>query len=117
MSSNKIYEKAMSMPASKLFEGVDLSQCTPEQISMSRKLYNYIAESAAIAQEEKKPLDDVLDEGILGGILGGVVGATAGPAIMKAICNALGISESGTLGRLLTSRVVIAAVGAQLGYN
>lgn len=105
------------VPASKLFEGVDLSQYTPEQISSSRKLYNYINESIQIAQEEKKPLDDVLDEGILGGILGGVVGATAGPAIMKAVCSALGISENGTLGRLLTSRVVIAAVGASLGYN
>jgi len=79
-------------------------------------LFNYIVESAAIATEEGKSLDDVMDEGLFTALLGGVAGSTIGPAIMKAICRVLGISEQGTLGKLLTSSLVLGAMGAELGF-
>ena len=42
---------------------------------------------------------------------------TTAPSIMKSICKVLGISENGTLGSLLTSRVVLAAVCGELGLT
>ena len=100
-----------------LFEGVDLKGVTPEQMTNSKKLYNYIIESAEVAKEQGKELGDVLDEGIFGALVGGIAGATVGPAIMKAVCKILGISETGTLGNLLTSRVVLAAICGELGLS
>ena len=98
-----------------LYEGIDLSEYSIKEIQDSKKLYNYIVESAEIAKEENKELGDVLDEGILGMLAGGVIGATAGASIMKAICNALGLKENGVLYNTLTSRLVMGAVGASLG--
>lgn len=103
--------------ASKLFEGMDLTGVTPEQIMNSKKLYNYIVESAAIAEEQGKSIDDVMDEGLFSAIALGALGATAGPAIMKAVCKCLGINENGCLGNLLTSRVVLAAICGELGLQ
>ena len=100
-----------------LFEGIDLTGATPQQLMNTKKLYNYIIESAEIAQKENVPLEDVLDEGIFGALVGGALGATVGTTIMKSICKVLGISESGVLGNLLTSKVVLAALGSQLGYR
>ena len=102
---------------STLFEGVDLSQYTPNQIMNSKKLYDYIVESAEVANENGQALDDVIDEGIFGALVGAAAGATVGPAIMKAVCKVLGIQETGTLGNLLTSRVVLAAVCGELGLR
>jgi len=102
---------------SQLYEGIDLSQYTPKQIMDSKKVYDYIVESAEIAQEQGKSLDDLMDEGILAGLIGAAAGATVGPSIMKSVCKVLGISETGTLGSLLTSRVVLSAVCAELGLR
>lgn len=102
---------------SRLYEGIDLSQYAPEQIMNSKKLYDYIVESAEIAKEEGKSLDDVVDEGIFSALVGVAAGATVGPSIMKAICKVLGIQETGTLGNLLTSRIVLAAVCGELGLS
>ena len=57
-----------------------------------------------------------MDEGLFTALLGGVAGSTIGPAIMKAICKVLGISETGLLGKTLTSSLVLGALGAELGY-
>jgi len=57
-----------------------------------------------------------MDEGLFTALLGGVAGATIGPAIMKAICKILGIDQNGTLGKLMTSSLVMSALGAELGY-
>lgn len=103
--------------ASKLFEDMDLSNVTPEQVMNSKKLYNYIVESAAIAEEQGKSMDDVMDEGLFSAIALGALGATAGPAIMKAVCKCLGINENGCLGNLLTSRVVLTAICGELGLQ
>lgn len=105
-----------SHATNELFEGVDLTNVSAMEIQASKKLFNYIVESAAIATEEGKSLDDVMDEGLFSALLGGVAGSTIGPAIMRAICRVLGISEQGTLGKLLTSSLVLGAMGAELGY-
>lgn len=107
----------MASKYNQLFEGVNLKGYTPQQIENGKKLYTYIVESAEVAQEDGKNLDDVLDEGIFGALVGAAAGATIGPAIMKAVCKVLGISENGTLGNLLTSRVVLAAVCGELGLQ
>lgn len=102
---------------SSLFEGIDLSQYTPNEIMNSKKLYDYIVESAQVAEESGQNIDDVMDEGIFGALVGAAAGATVGPAIMKAVCKVLGIQENGTLGNLLTSRIVLAAVCGELGLS
>lgn len=105
-----------SHATNELFEGVDLSKVSAKEIQNAKRLFNYIVESAAIAQEEGKSIDDVMDEGLFTALLGGVAGATIGPAIMRAICKILGISETGTLGKLMTSSLVLAALGSELGF-
>ena len=100
-----------------LFEDLDLSLYSPQEIMNGKKLYNYIVESAAIADEQNVPLDTVIDEGIFGSLLGAAAGATIGPTIMKAVCKVLGVQENGALGSLLTSKVVLAAMAGQLGYR
>ena len=105
-----------SHATNELFEGVDLSKVSVKEVQNAKKLFNYIVESAAIAQEEGKPIDDVMDEGLFTALLGGVAGATIGPAIMRAICKILGISETGTLGKLLTSSLVLGSLGSELGF-
>ena len=107
----------MATQYNKLFEGVDLKGYTPQQIENGKKLYNYIVEAYDVAGESNITLDDELDEGIFSALVGVAAGATVGPAIMKAICKCLGISETGTLGSLLTSRVVLAAVCGELGLR
>ena len=102
---------------SQLFEGIDLSAYTPKQIIDSKKLYDYIIESAEVAKEEGKPLEEIMDEGILTGLIGAAAGLTVGPAIMKSILKVLGISEHSVLGDLLTSRIVLSAVCAELGLR
>lgn len=105
-----------SHATNELFEGVDLTNVSPKEIQASKKLFNYIVESAAIAAEEGKSIDDVMDEGLFTALLGGVAGSTIGPAIMRAVCKILGIDQNGTLGKLLTSSLVLGAMGAELGF-
>lgn len=100
-----------------LFEGIDLSEYTPKEIINSKKVYDYIIEANEIAKANNQSLDDVIDEGLFSSIIGGAIGATVGQSIMKAFCKCLGIDEKGTLGNLLTSRLVLTAMGAQLGYK
>lgn len=57
-----------------------------------------------------------MDEGLFTALLGGVAGATIGPAIMKAVCKILGIDQNGTLGKLMTSSLVMGALGMELGF-
>ena len=107
----------MSEKYKNLYEGIDLSNYTPQQIIDSKKVYDYIIESYETAQENNQQLGDVMDEGIFGALVGGAVGATVGQSIMKALCKCLGIDEKGTLGNLLTSKLILGAMGAQLGYK
>jgi outer membrane lipoprotein SlyB len=107
----------MSKKYSTLFEGVDLSQHTPEEIMEAKKIYDYIVESNKVAKKEGVTIDDEMDEGIFGALVGSISGALVGPAIGRAICKALGVSESGVLGSLMTSRVVLAAICGELGLQ
>lgn len=69
------------------------------------------------ALQEAKENETPIEEGVFGALFGGVAGATAGPAIMKAVCKVLGVDEKGTFGTLLTSRLVLGALGVHLGWK
>lgn len=83
----------------------------------TQSIKDYIIEVSNKAKAEDKDVAEIIDEGILGALVGGVIGGTAGKTIMQAVCSALGVNEKSTLGQLLTSRIVLTAVGARLGYT
>lgn len=83
----------------------------------NQEFYEALLESLSNSGDDKKELGNVLEESLLGGIAGGIAGSVLAPSIMKAICKILGIAENGTLGQLLTSRLVLGALGAQLGMK
>lgn len=93
--------------SSRIFEAEEVMGSTPEQLQAAEEAYYKIIESLQKGEE--------IDEGLLGAIAGGAVGALAGPTVGRAICKVLGIDENGTLGRLLTSRLVTAALGYAIG--
>ena len=93
--------------SSKIFEAHEVAGSTPEQLQLAENIYNKLVESLKKGKE--------LDEGILSALTGGAMGALAGPAIGRAICKVLGIDENGTLGKLLTSRLVTTALGYAIG--
>lgn len=67
--------------------------------------------------QEAKANNTPIDEGLGKAILGGLAGATVGPAIMRAVCRVLGINETGPMGNLMTSRLVLTAMGGYLGWK
>lgn len=75
--------------------------------------YDSIIENLQKAKENGTPLE----EGVVAGLLGGLAGVTVGPTIMKAVCKTLGIDEKGALGSLMTSRLILTAMGAKLGFR
>jgi hypothetical protein len=75
--------------------------------------YDKIIERLQEAKENNEPID----EGLFKAITGAVAGATLGPSIMKCVCKVLGISENGTLGNLMTSRLVLASLAGYLGWK
>jgi uncharacterized protein YcfJ len=93
--------------SSKIFEAEEVMGSTPEQLQEAEKAYALLVEKLEKGED--------IDEGLLGALAGGVVGALAGPAVGRAICNVLGIDQDGTLGRLLTSRLVTTALGYAIG--
>lgn len=66
---------------------------------------------------EAKEADMPIEEGIMGAIVGGLAGMTIAPTIMKAVCKILGIDPKGQFGNLMTSRLVLTALGVELGLN
>lgn len=96
---------------------------------MMKKLEEYIVkEETPITEEltyddiiaklqEAKENDVPLEEGLLGAVVGGLAGATFGPKVMKAVCKALGVDEKGPFGSLLTSRLILTAVGTSVGWK
>jgi hypothetical protein len=76
-------------------------------------IYENIITKLQTAKEEGKPIE----EGLFGAMIGGVAGATLLPALMKAVCKVIGVDLKGQFGNLLTSRLVLTAVGAQVGWN
>lgn len=93
-----------------------------------KKLEEFVIEETPITEEltydkiiaqlqEAKENDTPIEEGIIGAVIGGVAGATIGPKVMKAICKALGVDEKGPLGSLITSRLILTAVGTSVGWK
>lgn len=83
----------------------------------TKSIKDYIIEVSNKSKTEGKPIEELIDEGLLSALVGGVLGGTAGKTIMEAVCKALGISEKSPLGSLLNSRMILTAVGAYLGYK
>lgn len=67
--------------------------------------------------QEAKENDLPIDEGIFGAIGGAILGATVGPKLGAALCKALGVDPKGTFGSLLTSRLVLGAIGTSMGWK
>lgn len=82
-------------------------------INEEQQAYDNIINALNEAKENNIPLD----EGIGKAILGAAAGVSIGPAIMKGVCKVLGISETGALGNLMTSRLILTALGGYLGYK
>lgn len=92
--------------SSKIFEAELISEMTPDQIQQAERTYNILLEKLNKGED--------IDEGLLTGLLGAGLGALGAATIMKSICKALGISEEGALGKLLTSKLVMASIGYTL---
>jgi len=101
------YSEIKYKKTSRIFESSEIRDFSQQQINEAEVAYHKILEKLEKGEE--------LEEGFLSGLIGGGVGALAGPAIGRAICKALGIKEDGTLGKLLTSRLVTTAIGIALG--
>lgn len=72
---------------------------------------NYILnESRGILNEGTNEID----EGFIAKTIGAIGGATIGVALMKKLCNILGVKEGALLYNLLTSKVIAGSVGAIL---
>ena len=67
--------------------------------------------------QEAKEAGTPIDEGILGAIGGAILGASFGPKLGNAICSGLGIDPKGALGSLITSRLVLGAIGMKTGWK
>mgnify|MGYP003645569842 CR=1 FL=1 len=59
--------------------------------------------------------NQMTNEGLMGTIFGGLAGFALGKSVGKTIGKILGLKEKGAMYRMLTSRIVGAALGAALG--
>lgn len=76
------------------------------------QVYDDIIKSLQESKEQGKPIE----EGFFTGLFAGAAAFSVGPTIMKTVANVLGIDLKGPLGSLMTSRLILTAVGAKLGY-
>ena len=83
------------------------------QILEEQQAYDNLIQILQVAKANNTPID----EGLGKALLGGLAGATVGPMIMKGVCSVLGINENGALGNLMTSRVILTALGGYLGWK
>jgi len=90
-----------------IFEAEQIQGLSPDELQEAENVYYTLVEKLEKGEE--------IEEGFLGALAGGAVGALIGPAIGKAICKVLGIDPAGTLGKLMTSRLVTTALGIALG--
>ena len=89
---------------------------------MKKDIESYLTESAQYDDvitrlNEAKEQGMPIEEGIIGALVGGVAGVTLAPSLMKAVCKVLGVDAKGQFGSLLTSRLVLGAVCAELGWK
>ena len=103
-----------------IFESELTQHLSKEELENVNKLYNFLYESISNKNFDNidKIIEDCknnkLNEGLLSGLTGAGVSAAIGPAVMRSICNALGIKEGSALWNLLTSKLVLSAVGYTL---
>jgi hypothetical protein len=83
------------------------------QITEEQQAYDEMIATLLDAKAKNLPID----EGLGKALIGGLAGATVGPAVMKAVCKVLGITENGALGNLMTSRLILTALGGYLGWK
>jgi len=76
-------------------------------------VYEDIINKLNEAKENNVPID----EGILGAIGGAILGASFGPKLGAAICKALGVDQKGSFGSLLTSKLIMSAIGTSMGWK
>ena len=67
--------------------------------------------------QEAKEAGTPIDEGLIGALVGGIAGVTIAPSIMKAVCKILGVDPKGQFGSLITSRLVLGALCAEMGWH
>ena len=89
---------------------------------MKKDIESYLTESVQYDDvitrlNEAKEQGMPIEEGIIGALVGGVAGVTLAPSLMKAVCKVLGVDTKGQFGSLLTSRLVLGAVCAELGWK
>ena len=75
--------------------------------------YDEVIQKLNEAKEQNVPIE----EGIFGAIGGVVLGSAFGPKLGAAICKALGVDPKGSFGSLITSRLVMGAIGATMGWK
>ncbi len=75
--------------------------------------YDKIIQKLNEAKESNTPIE----EGLLGAIGGAILGTSFGPKLGGAICKALGCDPKGAFGSLLTSKLVMGAIGATMGWK
>ena len=91
-----------------------LDEFTQEKNQITESMvYDEMIQKLQEAKESGKPID----EGLFGAIVGGVAGITIAPSIMKAVCKVLGIDVKGQFGSLITSRLVLTALCAEMGWR
>lgn len=75
--------------------------------------YDNIISALTEAKEQNVPIE----EGLFKALVGGVAGMTIAPTIMKALCSILGVDVKGQFGSILTSRLVLTALCAKMGWD
>lgn len=91
-----------------------LDEFTQEKNQINESMvYDEMIQKLQEAKESGTPID----EGLLGALVGGIAGITIAPSIMKAVCKVLGIDVKGQFGSLITSRLVLTALCAEMGWR
>ena len=91
-----------------------LDEFTQEKNQINESMvYDEMIQKLQDAKESGTPID----EGLLGALVGGIAGITIAPSIMKAVCKVLGIDVKGQFGSLITSRLVLTALCAEMGWR
>ena len=91
-----------------------LDEFTQEKNQINESMvYDEMIQNLQEAKESGTPID----EGLFGALVGGIAGITIAPSIMKAVCKVLGIDVKGQFGSLITSRLVLTALCAEMGWR
>ena len=84
----------------------------PEPIN-EYAVYNDVISRLEDAKENGTPIE----EGLFTALFAGTAAVAIGPSVMKAVCECVGIDQKGPLGTLMTSKLVLGAMAAKLGWK